>query len=310
MVDTVNLSCYSKDMGGVSFLDETAQYLNVTGEHNTDKGLFVSGSIGNLGVYVRDEVLKINKGSLCKWYLGDNWQTMTRENIAEAIEHLSDILHLPMQRAVVTRLDVAYNIELEHPILTYINHLGVYPRYRRLPQPDGVLYKAGKSQLVFYDKLKEQKFKKERIPEQYKDCHTLRIEQRYTSAPHKALGVEALRASDLYSEVIYSDLARRWRDSYFCIEKINDVTLNFEAMKSKKDMYTLGVLALIEKAGGENEFIDQIEGVVKSGLFSRKQAYDLRQAIKRATVVKVDVVAPNQAILELDKKVREMVEFA
>lgn len=297
-------------MGGVNFLEETAQHLNVIGEHYSENGAYLSGSIGNLGVYIRDRTLRINKGSLCKWHLGDNWQTLTRGDIERAIEHLSDTLHLPMGKAVVTRIDVAQNIILEHPTSTYTEHLGAYYPYKRLVQPDGVLYAGAKKQLLFYDKLKEQKHKKEPIPELYRDRHTLRIEQRYTGSPHKALGVEALRCSDLYSEAIYSTLAKRWRDSYFSIKKINDVTLNFEAMRTKKSMYTLGVLALIEKAGGENEFATQITEALKRSTITKKQAYDLRQAVKRATATKVNVVTPNEAILELDKKVKEMVKFA
>ncbi len=309
MIDTLNISCYSGDMGGVNFIEETAQHLNITGEHYNENGAYLSGSIGNLGVYIRDRTLRINKGSLCKWHLGDNWQTLTRGDTERAIEHLSDILHLPMSKAMVTRIDVAQNIILKHPTTTYIEHLGAYYPYKRLLQPDGVLYAGAKKQLLLYDKLKEQKHKREPIPELYQDRHTLRIEQRYTGSPHKALGVEVLRCSDLCSESIYSTLARRWRDSYLSIKKINDITLNFEAMRTKKDMYTLGVLALIEKAGGVNEFATQIAEAVRYGTLTKKQAFDLRQAVKQATATKVDIVTPNEAILELDKKVKEVVKF-
>ncbi len=306
MVDTLNLSCYSRDMGGINFIDQTTKYLNITGEHYNENGIYLSGSIGNLGLYIRDETLRINKGSLCKWHLGNNWQTMTREDITTAIENLSDILHLPMESAVVTRLDIAHNIDLEHPTSTYIEHLGTYHPYRRLPQPDGVLYAGAKRQLLFYDKLREQKHKREPIPEQYQDRHTLRIEQRYTSAPHKAFGVEVLRASDLYNEARYREIVQRWGDSYFGVKKINDVSINYDLMKGVKDMNLAGRLLFIEQMGGELNMLQQITEAQRRGEITKRQADELKRTTKATTRERANFTTRNEAITELDSKVLEV----
>lgn len=309
MVDTVNLSCYSRDMGGINFIDQTAKYLNITGEHYNENGIYLSGSIGNLGLYIRGETLRINKGSLCRWYMGDNWQTMTREDIANAIGSLSDLLHLPMESAVVTRLDIAHNIDLQHPTSTYMGHLGEYYPYRRLPQPDGVLYAGAKRQLLLYDKLKEQKHKREPIPEQYQDRHTLRIEQRYTSAPHKAFGVEVLRASDLYNEERYRDIVQRWGDSYLGIKKINDVSINYDFMKGVKDMNLIGRLLFIEQMGGELNVLQQTTEAQRQGKITRYQADELKRTIRATTRERANFTTKNGAISELDRKVLEVLKM-
>ncbi|MDZ7936354.1 MAG: phage/plasmid replication protein [Emticicia sp.] len=50
------------------------------------------------------------KGSLSKWFLGDNIQTLTRGDMKRATEKLSDTLHLPMSKAKVGRIDLAKNL--------------------------------------------------------------------------------------------------------------------------------------------------------------------------------------------------------
>ena len=93
------------------------------------------------------------------------------------------------------------------------------------------------------------------------------------------------------------------------IQKINDVVPNFEAMKTTKELKTMGLLALVEKAGGQLAMLEQIAEAAKCGTLSRKQAYDLRQAINEACKVNADIVVPNEAITELDRKVKEGLRF-
>jgi hypothetical protein len=80
-------------------------------------------------------------------------------------------------------------------------------------------------------------------------------------------------------------------------------------MKGKKDLYTMGLLALIESQGGELSVISQIAEAQKTGILSKKQAFDLRRAIADACKVKEGITARNEAIAELDKKVRDAVKY-
>jgi hypothetical protein len=193
--------------------------------------------------------------------------------------------------------------------------LGELKFSKRLPQTngsgdiEGIYYSQTNGLIVFYNKLKEQKDKRQPIPELYQNSNVLRYEQRYQRRLPKAFNVESVTASMLYNEKFYINLLDKWKNKYFSIKKINDTTLNFENMKGKKDLYTLGVLSLIATAGGELEMITQIKEAAKSGKLSKKAAFDIKQAVTEACSEKVGITAKNGCILELDKKVIEAVKY-
>ena len=80
-------------------------------------------------------------------------------------------------------------------------------------------------------------------------------------------------------------------------------------MKSKQQLYKMGVLSLIEQAGGQLQMIEQINEAQKRGELSKKQAFDLRKAINEACKIRDGLTVPNEAIQELDKKVSEAVKY-
>jgi hypothetical protein len=309
MYDTVNFRLRQYEAGGVDFLAETSCYFDVTGTHNFKGETVLSGSLNGLRVTVSRSGVNIKDGSLCKWYLGDNFQTMGRGDAKRAIEKLSDALHLPMDKANVTRLDIAQNFIVKHPTDVYYNHLGILMYAQRLQQPDGLYYSQTGRRLVFYDKIKEQKNKREPVPELYTGRNVLRYEQRYTSRIATQLKTTEITGALLYDEAFYIKLLNGWRDAYGSIQKINDVSINFEAMKTKQDLYKMGVLSLMERTGGQMEMFNQITEAQKRGELTSKQAYDLRQAVNDACRVKENLSVPNDAIKELDKKVNEAVKY-
>lgn len=104
-------------------------------------------------------------------------------------------------------------------------------------------------------------------------------------------------------------LIKRWRDTYKVINKVNDITLNFQAMTSKRQLYKMGVLSMVERVGGEVEMINQINEAQKRGDLTSKQAFDLRKEVKEACKVKEGLTVESEAIAELDKKIIEAVRF-
>ena len=309
MYDTVNFRLRQYEAGGVDFLAETSCYFDVTGTHNFNGETVLSGNLNGLKITVSRSGVNVKGGSLCKWYLGDNFQSMGRGDVKRAIEKLSDTLHLPIERASVTRLDIAQNIIVKHPTSVYYNHLGILAYAKRLEQPDGLYYSQKDGQLVFYDKVKEQKIKREPIPELYTDRNVLRYEQRFTSRVATQLNVAEVTGALLYDENFYIRLLNGWRDDYKSIQKLNDTTLNFQAMRTKQDLYKMGVLSLMERTGGQMEMFNQITEAQKRGELTSKQAYDLRQAVNDACSIRESISAPNEAIQELDKKVNETVKY-
>jgi hypothetical protein len=323
MYDNLDFKMRNTDVPDTDFLSETTCYFDITGEHDFNGEHVISGTLGKVSgnnyfhITATRNGVNIKNGSLCKWYLGNNFQTLGRGDIQRAIEKLSDTLHLPLEKATVSRLDIAQNFIVKNPVQVYYNHLGELKHCRRSPVTDGEgdtegLYyfqKNGNGLSLFYNKLKEQKNKGQPIPESYQDQNILRYEQRYKSRLSKVFNVERVTAAMLYDEKFYIDVCNRWRDNYKAIEKINDITLNFEAMKGKKDLYTMGLLSLVEIQGGELATITQINEALKSGKITKKMAFDMRQAIKEACKCKEGITVKNEAILELDRKVNEAIKF-
>lgn len=309
MYDTVFLRLTQAEVNGVDFLEEVPCFLEDVGEHIYSGFPFITGNLNGLKVTANRYQLKVKDGSLCKYLLGDNFQTMGRGDTQRAIEKLSDTLHLPMSKAVVTRMDIAQNFIVKHPPQVYLNHLGALRYANRLQEPSGLYYSLNGGRLCFYDKNKEQKSKREGIPDLYNGRNVLRYERRYTQRIAAKFGVAEVTGAMLYDEAFYIEALNRWKADYQAIQKINDITLNFQAMKTKQELYKMGILSLTEQAGGQVEMINQINEAQQRGELTKKQAYDLRVAVNEACQLKEGLTAPNEAIQELDKKVAEAVRF-
>jgi hypothetical protein len=314
MYDNIDFKLRNTDVSGIDFLSETPCYFDVSGEHCFNGETVITGKVDNFTITVNRGGVNIKNGSICKYHLGDNFKTLGRSDIKKAIEQLSDTLHLPVQKAQITRLDIAQNFILKQPVQVYYNHFGELKNGSRAPvtvngEIETLYYYQSKGLLIFYDKIKEQQSKKQPIPELYQNRNVLRYEQRYKGRLSKSFNVERVTAEMLFDEAFYIKVINLWKDSYFNIKKINDVTLNFEAMKGKTDLYNMGVLALVQMQGGELNVISQINEAQKSGRLSKKQAFDMRQAVTAACKTKDGITAQNGAILELDKKIVEAVKF-
>lgn len=313
MIDTANLKITRAEVEGVDFLQEVTPHLNPEGVayHDFGGSPVVTGKIDNLSVSISPYQVRVKDGSLCKWALGDNYQAMGRADIKRAVERLSDTLHLPFDRAIITRLDVGLSIIVKQPTANYFNHLGVLNYAQRLQQPNSLYYHrhSQAERLCFYDKNREQRDHREPIPDLYRGVNVLRYEQRYMARLPSLLGVAQVTGAMLYDEGFYISLLNRWREAYQAIRKVNTITLNFQAMKTKRDLQTMGVLGLVERFGGEVEIIAHITEAQKRGDLTAKQAFDLRQAVKQACKVRDGITAPSEAITELDKKIAEAIRY-
>lgn len=308
MIDTVNLRLTAAESEGVSFIDEIPRYLTDVGTHQYSSGeVLITGKLNGLTVTANRWEMKVKDGSLCKWYLGNNYKAMSRGDVQRAFERLSDELHQPMSLAAVTRLDVGCTLITQFPVAVYINHLGGLAWAQRLRQPDSVYYKKRDEVLCFYDKNKEQRATGEAVPDLYRDRNVIRYEQRFVHRLASVLRVPKVTAATLYDEGFYIAMLKRWRDTYNAIEKINDIHFNFKVMKGVKSMNRFGLLALVEIAGGEIAMIDQIDEARRRGELTKKEAHDMKQAVKRACRVQEGVSVQSEAVKELTKKITEAV---
>ena len=321
MYDNIDLGLLQNDVLTTDFLSETINYFDVTGEHNFNGEYVISGRLNDsFKISVSKGKISIKDASLCKWYLGNNFETLQRKDVQHAIEKLSDTLHLPIDKAKVTRFDVAQNFILKYPVQVYYNHLGEMAYCKRVPVINGsngmeglYYYKNNKSGLaVFYNKIKEQKSKRQPIPELFQNRNVLRYEQRYTRLLPKIFNVECVTATMLYDESFYKTVINMWGANYKAIKKIlNRNKLNFKDMDitTKKELHDIALLAYINNSGGELAMIEQINEMQQMGKLTRKQAFDFRKEIKEACKLTIGSESLNETIYELDKKVNEAMKY-
>jgi hypothetical protein len=309
MYDNVDLALHKTDCPGVDFLKDIPQFLSSEISHGVSQyGYYFNGYLDSLKVSINASRIKISDSSLCKYYHGDNFKTISRKDTARAIEKISDSLCIPFHLAKVFRIDFSTNLIMKHNAEIYYPFLGEAKYYTRLPQNNGLYYNNQKRQLLFYGKEYEQKIKGNPIPELYQNKHTLRFEMRLRKRLREQLKEQELTAGLLSDERFYKKLVKRWRDEYLAIQKIHSNSLIMKPTGKRKDFIeNLALLSILEH--GQTDILDRIKEWQESGEITKKQAYDLRNAVKELSKKKINDRG-NEYINELDKKIKEAARFS
>lgn len=181
----------------------------------------------------------------------------------------------------------------------YFNHFGNLSRFKRSNiEKDTLYYKQNNKCLCFYDKIKESKLYS--IPIEYKDKNILRYELRFTGRLQDAFNINKLTASLLYDNNFYNQLIQQYKYYYSSIDKLDNNILDINNIKTKKDLYKMGINNLIEMLG-ENNLIRNIDERKDKKELTPKQSHDLKQVIKQS--VKASSIKSNSIIEELTKKI-------
>lgn len=310
MYDNVNMRLTCMEIGNMDFLNEIPQFCDEVIAHTYPNGEYsYTGILGNLSVSINRNSVVVKDGSFCKWFLGNNLQVMGRDDVEMGLEKLSDILHLPMDKAIVSRIDIAQNIMLKYPIWEYLSHLGYCKNIKPSEQPNGVYYHQRNLSFCLYEKIKEQKAAKKPIPELFKEQNCMRMELRLKNRLAATLKRNSITGALLHNEAFYLEMANLWSDYYKSIQKINDVQMNFEAMKTVTDFRRNSLLDCIERNGGQIAAINQIKNAQKRNELTPKQAYDLKKEIEVIYNTANGFTCQNEAIIELDRKVEEVIKY-
>ena len=310
MYDNLNMRLTCMEVGNVNFLDEITKFCDKVITHIYPNGEYsYTGILGNLSISINRNSIAIKDGSFCKWLLGNNLQTMGRNDVKMGIEKLSDILHLPMNKVIVYRIDIAQNIMLKHPIGVYLSHLGYYRNIKPSEQPNGIYYYQNNMLFCLYDKIKEQKDKKNIIPELFQKRNCLRLELRCKKRLADILKRESITGTLLYDEAFYFEMVNLWGNYYRSIQKINDIQMNFKVIKTVTDFRRSSLLDWIEQNGGQTTIISNIKNAQKRKELTSKQAYDFKKEVEAIYNIENGFTCPNEAIIELDQKVGEIIKY-
>ena len=304
MIDTVTLWLETKNALGVKFLGDAREQVSLeTGE------VRVFGIYRNFRVHCNGSGISL-KGSLSKYELGDNLERLTRGKVQSAIERLCDETSLNWKRARVYRLDVGTCLVVKQPCPNYLRGLGELPRYQRCEQGEnGLLYVTSTKALSFYDKIKEVRRKRERLPSVFEGLNVLRYEIQFRNRLKDVFRLPEIFAESLYNETFYIQALTMWKDSYFAIQKQGKLKFNPEMLKTlsvKKLESSLAAIALREL--GEREVLGMIQAAMRDGSLTKIQAARLRAKVRKLATLPA-IIEPSEAMLELDSKVKRAVQF-
>ncbi len=302
MFDTIKFRLNTYDTHkALSVLEDAREHV--------DDGVITAttGKVRNMKARVNEYGISLN-GSLAKFYFGNNLVSLTRKDTQRAIEELSDTLSLPMNDASIHRIDTAHNFFMKYPVPVYTSKFGGAPYFKKDTYSDkqGILYKNGSRAMTIYDKLKDAQRHKETIPELFQKRNVLRYENRHTKRLRQQFK-RPITASMLYDEEFYINLINRWKTGYFSIFKINEKGLGLTMKGTKQLDKSLAFLGIQSIGGGEILF-EEIKNRQLKGEIDKTQAMRLRKRVEEL-LSNPCIVKESEEIKELDKKVRQAVEY-
>lgn len=278
-------------------------------DNQTGAVIVTTGYLRNLRVNVNDQKLTLD-GSLPKFMRGNNLDTLSRSEIREVLQHISEDLKVDMLRGHAYRFEAGVTIKVEKPVETYCQQLGESSRYSRttmrMGHGCGVYYDNSLRTLVFYDKVREMKEKHERIPENYLGNHLLRYELRFRQRLPKQFNVPEVTASMLREETFFRGIVERWQSEYTRISKLR----RFVPRVIPADVRSMkNALALkgIQSCGGEAPLLETLSAWRKAGSVKMHQYSRLRAMVKTLTSSRT-LTYDDVSIIELDAKIRQAAE--
>jgi len=302
MYDTINLWLPMDRIGSFD-LSTTLQGLTGITEHTKDDGqIYVSGYLNNYKVSISGQGVSL-KGSLAKYFLPDNFHTLTRSDSARAFEMMADELHLPIHKAKVNRIDFSQNFIMDFEPQAYYNFLGECQYYERQPQSKSLYYTNTLRQKLFYNKIAEGKAKGLKLPDVWKGQNVLRYEMRFTSRLPKQFNQSEIATSRLSDEKFYVTLFDKWLAEYEAINKLHSINFNLSDMNSPKDFWKQVSLMAINMIGQDNIMME-IENLRHQKAFDKPEYYSrLKKEIKELCKTP-EMTSASDLVAELDKKIK------
>ncbi len=294
--------------GKTDLLARVPVHLQDITQHQKESGeAYISGQLRNYRVNVSERGVSF-KGSLAKYFLNDNYQTLNRGDSQRAFEMMTDEIHLPIVRALVRQIDFAQNFTMQYAPEAYYNYLGDCQYYKRLTQPQSLYYSNGQRVKLFYNKIAEGKKSGQPIPGIWNGANVLRYEMRFTSRLPYQFNLPEITADLLYNERFYIDLVNRWVQEYEAINKLHSINFNLSNMKSPKDVIRQFALLKIKEIGQSNA-MQLVEDLRAKKAFEKPEYYSRLKRDIKSLCKEPELTSTVDLVTELDKKVRAAKQF-
>lgn len=209
MIDRIRI--YIND---VEFDDvETRLALSPSGI-DKDGSFKYASTIRNLKFTYAGRQLKI-AGSLHKYAKGNNYSLFTYEEAKNVLHELSDIIGIPLNRFVVTSMELGLNMQLDKDVVNYLHTIYSYKSNRFIPMTPlkgtsrlkGCKCVFSEYSIKFYDKtfeaIKKGRIKREEVP-----ANLLRYEIQLSRKQLKSLGFTNVTGNNLLSPLHYTRFKR------------------------------------------------------------------------------------------------------
>ncbi|MDR0185161.1 hypothetical protein FIN92_00910 [Prevotella brunnea] len=292
-------------------LANVANLLQNEGVRKDTGEVWSSGSVGNLRVSVGGAGMSV-KGSISAFYGENNSLLVGKQAIQEAIEKMSDTIHVKMADAKVTRLDVCANFILKNETKAYLDILGSLTYFQRVQATHNTLYyqrgRENLQTLCFYNKEMESKETHKELPKVYSDSgNMLRYEARFNGRVAKQFRMAEVTASTLAEATFYNQVVSKWGELYFNITKIyNAISMNRIKTVSEAKDYIFAVALANMGAQDTAKILNEMKAKCVFG--DRKYYSRLRTAIEDVNN-KFAISDNNDLARELDDEVRTILAY-
>lgn len=308
-MDTIGLTLRSDVLPNIDLMAEIPLHLTCITYDGLSYGKqTVNGKFHSFDVSINEHRIKIGNASLTKFFLGNNISMMDRSSIKQAIEKMSDALHLPIEKADVNKFHYARNIMLQNDVSLYLPYFGNSGKYKRLEQPFGINYKITGKEIAIYDKIREARYKREPLHPFYKDRYMMRIESRFENNLCKHFNRTFITSKTLYDEDFYMMVNDEWYKDYLSIDKIKTTKIDMQQVRTKEQMKLLGVLSLVQLEGGKTQSLQNLKERYLKDELTKKQYYDLKALIEQSSSLKLQTV-DSELIKEINQKVKESTQY-
>ncbi|MBS1625929.1 MAG: hypothetical protein JST83_18055 [Bacteroidetes bacterium] len=262
-------------------------------------------SLSNLKITASANHFSI-ENSLCKYYHGNNFTTLTYDDLQSAIEKLKRELgsKLPLDHAKVTLFDFGTNISLDKPAVQYLNLLVDSPGYDTYPyRPSGKYFSKQRRQLLFYDKMATNEYP----PPAFWDKNLLRYEIQYLDKLDKQFG-KYLYVKDLKRKGFFNQLLSQWRKEYFKVTKQPYPYIDYSQATNADDLIRLHNIQThlrqkLHLGDLHAQALDEINVLAKAGHF--KYAIEKRRWRKKVNEYYSKGFTPSVFEKELNAKIRD-----
>jgi hypothetical protein len=270
VVDTVKFYLFLKDykIDYETLKDSLDKYDIIIGSNGVER---ISGILRNIKVNERRFVLQV-EGSLPKFYQGHNFTPLSRTELIECIGMLSDMLHLPIERMGISRLDISDTVEVSLKPKYYLDCLVRHPYLEREPRGKNGVYFQNKSRhITFYGKVEEYSFKKKLIPEEFRDKNLLRIEN-----SHKRDVTDWFpflnNITGLYEPKNYIETIEHWVREFDLMEKADTLAGQLDSMTDKMDYHKLLMVEGMIRRGGQVAALRELETLYDFGKYENNKS--------------------------------------